>query len=270
MSCQRRRCAALDRDNCEEQIQPQSSTDRSLHAEEASAEVQQLFKVLPENDAELVFSTSALLRSMIVQHRFVPNVLSVSIDTAGAYVLVEDAYLFAIGPNHVGPTLAVFRLGGHRARDETGWACAAREVYEEAAVHIRPLSPPATYWSDADHGITAVQAIPWSALDSSPVAPLLVVSARRGLSMHLSLMYLARAAERPTPSTEIRGLLLLRPDDVHRIAHQWLSLGAYLAAGGKAMLLDRLDEGAILEPFLQLRALSRLLQIHQNQMCTPA
>jgi hypothetical protein len=83
-------------------------------------------------------------------------------------------------------------------------------------------------------------------------------------------MYLARAAERPTPSTEIRGLLFLRPDHVHRIVQQSLSLGAYLAAGGNAMLLDRLDEGAILEPFLQLRALSQILQIHQNQLCTPA
>jgi hypothetical protein len=204
-----------------------------------------------------------------MQHRAVPDLLSALIGTAGAYVLLEDALLFAIGPNHAGPTLAVFRLGGHRASHETAWACAAREVYEEAAVRIQPLSPPATYWFDADCGDTDLQTISWPGVDSSPVAPLLVVSAQQTVGTHLSLMYLAQAVERPTPSTEIRGLLFLRPDEVHRIVHQSLSLGAYLGAGGAAMLLERLDEDAILEPFLQLRALSRILQIHQNVLYAP-
>ena len=47
---------------------------------------------------------------MIVQHGSVPDFLSASIDTAGAYVLVEDTHLFGIGSNPAGPTLAVFRL----------------------------------------------------------------------------------------------------------------------------------------------------------------
>jgi 8-oxo-dGTP pyrophosphatase MutT (NUDIX family) len=212
----------------------------------------------------------AFRRSVFVQHHSVPDLLSASIGTVGAYVLLEDAYLFAIGPNRAGPTLAVFRLGGHRSADEPAWACAAREVYEEAAVHIQPLSPPATYWIDVEHGDTDVQAIPWPVLDSSPAAPLLVVSAQRSIGMHLSVMYLARTFERPTPSTEIRGLLFLRPDDVHRIVHQSLTLGAYLRAGGDAMLLDALEEGRIFEPFLQLQALSWILQIHQNVLCAPA
>jgi hypothetical protein len=35
-------------------------------------------------------------------------------------------------------------------------------------------------------------------------------------------------------------------------------------------LLDALEEGRVLEPFLQLQALSWILQIHQNVLCAPA
>jgi hypothetical protein len=183
-----------------------------------------------------------------------------------AYVLLEEAFLFAISSNHAGPTLAVFRLGGHKDVHESAWSCAAREVYEEAAVRIQPLMPPATYWLDGDCDDADVQPIPWPIRDSSPVAPLLVVSVQRTAVAQLSVMYLARAVGKPMPSAEIRGLLFLRPREIHLIAHQPVTLGSYLGAGGGAMLHDPLDEEQILEPFLQVRALSCILEIHQNDL----
>ncbi|GEM_PF-5755414 len=69
-----------------------------------------------------------------MHHRSVPVLHEAIIATARAYVLVGAAYLFAVGPNHTGPTLAIFRIGGHRNGAETPWACAAREAAEEACV----------------------------------------------------------------------------------------------------------------------------------------
>lgn len=205
-----------------------------------------------------------------MHRRPVPDLRTATVATAGAYVLVGDAYLFAVGPSHARPTLAVFRLGGHREGTESAWACAAREVAEEAAVQLQPLAPPTTYWLDGDCGDMDPQPIAWPASDAAPAAPLLLVSAQRTGGTRLSVNYLGRALGHPAPSAEICGLLLLRPHEVHRIVREPVSLRAYLRAGGYAILRDPLDERRLLDPFLQLRALSRILECHPNGLCAPA
>jgi 8-oxo-dGTP pyrophosphatase MutT (NUDIX family) len=177
------------------------------------------------------------------------NVASARIATVGAYVMIGNSYLFAVGPNHAGPGLAVFRLGGHLEPGETAWSCAVREVAEEASIALEPAQ---------------MQPVAWQPADGSPVAPILVASRPPAIGGQLSIMYLARAIGRPIPSAEIRGLLLLEPPEIHQIMQGSLTLGAFLRAGGDAILHEPLDEARVLEPFLQLRALSAILRKHRD------
>jgi hypothetical protein len=182
--------------------------------------------------------------------------------TAGAYVILGSVLPFMVGPTRDGSRLGVVRLGGHREPSETPWQCAAREVQEEAALTITPLPPPATYWLRASDPPARMQAGPWPATGPDDVAPLLVVATDHLPTPGLSLMYLARAAGQPFPSAETQGLLLLRPDDVTQLVDGGVTLEAYLAMGGRALLRAALPPGLLLEPFLQLRALADLLHRH--------
>jgi hypothetical protein len=131
-----------------------------------------------------------------------------------------------------------------------------------AAVTITPLSPPATYWLRASDSSARMQAGPWLATGADDVTPLLVVVTDHLPTPGLSLMYLARATGQPLPSAETQGLLLLRPDDITRLVDGAITLEAYLAMGGLALLRAAFLPGLLLEPFLQLRALADLMHRH--------
>jgi 8-oxo-dGTP pyrophosphatase MutT (NUDIX family) len=177
--------------------------------------------------------------------------------TAGAYVHVAGCFPFQVGPSPSGETLGVVRLGGHREGVETGWQCAAREAFEEAHLRLSPQQPPATYWvAAADE--TAFLPGPWP-LGADEVAPLVVITRPEGT---LTPMYLASSQDEPIPSTEAKGLLLRRPDHIHQLVKDSLTLGQYLADGGSARLRERLPRHLVLQPFLQLRLLHILLQRH--------
>ena len=75
----------------------------------------------------------------------------------------------------------------------------------------------------------------------------------------LSLMYLAQADRLPIPSSEVKGLLLLDKKDIHRLCREPITLGQYLKNGGKALLNYEYDRGLVLEPFIQLQLLSRMI-----------
>jgi 8-oxo-dGTP pyrophosphatase MutT (NUDIX family) len=182
-----------------------------------------------------------------------------SINTAGAYVCINGLYPFVIGSQPHNGRIPVVRLGGHREGQETGWQCAVREVYEEAALVIRPLVPPVTYWADGGHIEADLKIMRWEDAADSENTPLLVVAYDREGKTLLSLMYLAQADELPVPSSEVKGLLLLARDDIHRLCQAPLTLEQYLNSGGKAILKGDFDQSLPLAPFTQLRLLSRIL-----------
>lgn len=194
----------------------------------------------------------------------VVEIHNAKINTAGAYVSVNGAYLFAVGDKPYQGRIPVVRLGGHREVKETGWQCAMREVYEETGCQITPLSPSKTYLlSDGDNLDTEFEIIKWEHAEEP--APLLIVAYFRAGETLLSLMYLAQTANSPTPSTEIKGLLLLKKEEIHRLCEEPTTLKQYLASGGQAILNYNFDQSLFLEPFMQLRLLSRILLIESER-----
>ena len=187
-----------------------------------------------------------------------------TINTAGAYVCINGLYPFAIGIQPHNGHIPIVRLGGHREGHETGWQCAVREVYEETNLQIRPLLPQTTYLSDWDHIETELQEIQWQhKIEQGPI-PILVVTYRRADKIFLSLMYLAHAEGLPTPSSEVKGLLLLEKEEIHSLCQEPLTLEQYLSRGGRAILKDEFDTSLVLEPFAQLRLLSRILSVESQ------
>ena len=187
------------------------------------------------------------------------DIQSARANTAGAYVCINGLYPFALGVQPYNGRTPVIRLGGHLEEHETGWQCAVREVYEEANLQIKLLIPPTTYLADGDHSETELKEIQWQHETDQEYIPLLAVAHRRKDRVLLSLMYLAQAGMPPTPSAEIKGLLLLERADIHRLCQEPLTLEQYLSSGGKALLNHEFDKSLILEPFIQLRLLSRIL-----------
>lgn len=201
------------------------------------------------------YETSGLLEISISS-----DIFSARVNTAGAYLCLEGLYLFALGIRPHEGRIPVIRMGGHREANEGGWQCAAREVREEANLRIQPLTPPTTFLVDVEHEKDALQSITWQHASDPTPTPLLVAAYRRNEQTILSLMYLAQAQGAPKPASEVKGLLLLSVEEIHAVCRTPLTLGQYLARGGKAMLSGDFDRMMILEPFLQLRLLSRILE----------
>lgn len=185
------------------------------------------------------------------------------IGAAGAYICVNGSYLFALGKQLYNGRIPVYRLGGHREGQETGWECAAREVQEETGLCLSPLTPATTYLlSDGDQINTELERIEWQRETGQEYKPLLVVAYRRDEEIVLSVMYQAQTEGYPAPSSEVEGLIFLKKEELHRICQEPTTLEQYLESGGKALLNHDFDKGLILEPFTQPRLLSRIL--HSN------
>ena len=181
------------------------------------------------------------------------------INTAGAYVCIDGLYLFAIGIKPHNSHIPIVRLGGHREGQETGWQCALREVYEEANLHIQPLVPQTTYVSNWDHKEIDLREVQWQNSIEQEPTPILVVTYCRQEGTHLSLMYLSHAEEIPRPSSEVRGLVFLKEEEIHRLCREPMTLEQYLRGGGRAILNAEFDTSLVLEPFAQLCLLSKIL-----------
>jgi len=192
------------------------------------------------------------------------DIQSVRVNTAGAYVCIDGLYVFAIGIQSYNGHIPIVRLGGHREGNETGWQCAIREVYEEADLQIKPILPQTTYSCDWDHLETELQEIRWQKeIEQEPV-PILVITYCPEDKLSLSIMYLAYAEGLPKPSSEVKGLVLLGQEEIHHLCQESLTLEQYLNRGGKAILNAEFNMKLILEPFAQLRLLSRILSIQSE------
>jgi hypothetical protein len=192
------------------------------------------------------------------------DIQTARINTTGAYVCIDGIYPFAMGIELHNGQIPIIRLGGHRDEHETGWQCAVREVYEETRLDIRLVSPQKTYLADWDHVDEELQEIQWKHNHEQNPVPLLVVTYHREERTSLSLMYLAHADGTPMPSSEVKGSLLLAQEDIHRLCWEPHTLGQYLSMGGKAIMNADFDTGLVLEPFAQLRLLSRLLSLQSE------
>jgi 8-oxo-dGTP pyrophosphatase MutT (NUDIX family) len=179
--------------------------------------------------------------------------------TAEAYVCIGKLMPFMIGTTADGESLAVVRLGGHREAGETPWQCAVREALEEASLTITAITTLASFWLQSSNEPTEIVEQRWHGTEDDDVPPILVVADNRTTPGRRSVMYVARAESLPTPSHEAMGLLLLTADEVKKIVRGGMSLGAFLDAGGQALLRTPLSRDLVLEPFLQLSVLSQLL-----------
>ena len=188
------------------------------------------------------------------------NFYDTQIRTAGAYVTVDGLYPFVIGWKLHNGNIPIIRLGGGVERDETGWDCAAREAREEAGISIRPIPSERTYLVLAERQEIEPQEIHWDHDLPGEPKPVLVVAYPPASKPALSLMYLAQSAEIPVPSAEVKGIVLLDRKSIFRICQSSLTLGQYLNQGGKAIFKEQFDQKLILEPFIQLRILSHLLE----------
>jgi len=181
------------------------------------------------------------------------------INTAGAYIYVNGLYLFAIGIKPHNECIPVVRVGGHQEGCETAWECAQREALEETNLNIRPQFPESTYVYDWDHVDNEPERIQWQPVICHEPAPFLVITHRRDKLTTLSIMYCAEAHGIPSPSSEVKGLVLLTEAEVHRQCQETVTLKEFLDTGGKAILNGNFDRNRVLEPFAQLRLLSRIL-----------
>jgi len=181
-----------------------------------------------------------------------------NVKTAGAYVCIHGSYLFAIGIRPYHGRIPIFRVGGHRQEHETGWQCAVREVYEEASLQIKPLPTKTTLLTDGGRIELELERIRWQTSNEEPV-PLLVTAYLRNNRILLSLIYLAHTEGSPAPSSEVKGLLLLEKEQIHQLCREPVTLEEFLSSGGRAILNGEFDTRLVLEPFLQLRLLSKIL-----------
>lgn len=186
------------------------------------------------------------------------------INTAGAYICIDGCYLFAIGIRPHNGHIPVVRIGGHREGEETGWQCAVREVYEETGLHVEPCDPGITYLANGDHLEAALQEIQWDRSMPGKCDPCLVVEYHREGESLLSLMYLVETEKVPTPSSEVKGLVLLTEQEIHQLCREQLTLKQFIDQGGKAILQADFDRRLLLEPFAQLRLLSRILKAQEK------
>lgn len=176
----------------------------------------------------------------------IPN----DIKTSGSYVLYKGFFVFQVGPTKKGDKLGVVRLGGHRENNETALDTAKREVFEEAQVEITPFNPNTTYylseWNDE----------PTKVKIDEPIKPILIKGSEES---YYTVMYFSNTLTRPTPSSESKGLLLLSPAKVQLICQKNISLSEFQNLGGVSILKSEIDKNLILQPFPQLKFLSRLL-----------
>lgn len=135
---------------------------------------------------------------------------------------------------------------------------------QESSLQIQPLAPRITYLSNWDYPEKELQEVKWPHPSEHEPVPLLIVAYQHEGDTSLSLMYLARAKGLPRPSSEVKGILLLKKEEIHSLCQEPTTLEQYLSRGGKAILKVDFDKQLLLEPFAQLRLLSKILNI-QNK-----
>ena len=192
--------------------------------------------------------------------------LKQKIVTSGVYASVKGRFIFQIGPTKVGDTLGVVRIGGHREIDETGWECARREALEEASIQVIPVTPPNTYWTEIEN-YSELKLGKWSSDSDGQVKPIVVTIRSED---YITPLYLGYTLGEPVPTREAKALILLSPLDVCLIVTKKVTLKQYINNGGTVIFREELPQHLLLEPFVHLKILCQLLQMHPeilDKMC---
>jgi len=184
---------------------------------------------------------------------------TLNITKAGVYLKVKGLYVFALGTKLFNGRIPIFRLGGHREQWESPWQCAKHEVKEETSLSATPINPTLSYMANGDDSDLQLNPIKWHPTPQEKPLPLVVVTYEREQTKSASVMYLAQSKKLPEPSAEVKGLVLLREQDIHDLSQKPQTLKDYLNNVGQAILKHDFDTSLRLEPFTQLRLLSKLL-----------
>lgn len=178
------------------------------------------------------------------------------VNTAGAFILVNDLLVFMVGPNQEGD-LCVVRFGGHKENDETAIECLKRELKEEASIRVTLVNSPITYclesWGDKpsliDHNF------------KEDISPIIIKGQKNG---PLSILYFAYSDQEPVPDSETHGILFLKLADIDLICKESITIDDFLKSGGKALFQKELRRDVILKPGVHLRFLSILTKKHPD------
>lgn len=178
------------------------------------------------------------------------------VNTAGAFTLVDDLFIFMVGPNENGD-LCVVRLGGHRENDETPIECLKREMKEEASISITPVNSPITYrieeWGEEPRLIEQNF--------KEDISPVNIKGKENGA---LSLLYFAYADKEPIPDCETHGILFLKRTDIDLICKELITIEDFIKSGGKAIFHKEIRKDVILKPGVHLSFLSMLNKRHPD------
>lgn len=182
--------------------------------------------------------------------------LNKQVNTAGAFILVNDCFVFMVGPNQ-NNDLCVVRFGGHKENEETVIECLEREVKEEASITITLVNSPITYYTES-----------WDELPflinqsfNEEISPIIIKGKEND---PLSLLYFAYSDGEPIPDSETHGILFLKLEDVDSICRESITLNDFLKNGGKALFQKQLRKDVILKPGIHLRFLSMLNKEHPD------
>ena len=176
--------------------------------------------------------------------------LNKQVNTAGAFILINDLFVFMVGPNQDND-LCVVRFGGHKEHEETVIECLKREIKEEASITVTPVNSPITYYTESwdKEPILINQNL------KEDISPIIIKGKENG---PLSILYFAYSDEEPIPDFETHGILFLNLEDIDLICKELITIGDFLKNGGKAIFQKELRKDVILKPGVHLRFLSML------------
>lgn len=182
--------------------------------------------------------------------------LNKQVNTAGAFILINDLFVFMVGPNQKGD-LCVVRLGGHKENNETAEECLKREIKEEASIDVTLANSPITYYLDLWYGEPGIIEQNFKT-DKSPI---IITGPQDG---PLSILYFAYSDQEPVPDSETHGIIFLKKEDIDLICKEQITIDDFLKSGGKALFQKELRRDVILRPGVHLRFLSTLNKMNHN------
>ncbi|MGF7056957.1 NUDIX hydrolase [Brassicibacter mesophilus] len=178
------------------------------------------------------------------------------VNTAGAFILFNDLFVFMVGPNQEND-LYVVRLGGHKENNETAVECLKREINEEASISVIPVNSPITYYVESWNEEPCLL----SKSLKGDLCPIIIKGKENG---SLSLLYFAYSDEEPKPDSETHGILFLTLKDIDSISNEMITIEDFLKSGGKALFRKELRKDVTLKPGAHLSFLSMLCKRHPD------